>query len=134
MATFSLASPLAAAAEQAAPRGGLAGAASSPEAAAAAARARSVADRSRELAAAHDQLQLIVEETRLEVAKPGKVVQVQYFDYRGVPLAQFSYTFGEVGAPQGAAPLAKAAEPISGKGAGARSSPSAGISILIDLL
>jgi hypothetical protein len=95
--------PNAASAEQAVPCGGLAGAASSPEAAAAVARARAIADRSRELAGAHDQCQLFLEEARLGGAGGGEVVQLQYFDYRGVPLVVVSWTFGEVGAPTGAA-------------------------------
>jgi hypothetical protein len=84
---------------------------------------------------------MLVEEKQ-RMALNGEVVTAQYCDHRGVYLVTLTYTFGEAGAPQGAAArpagrnrdaprdrplLAKAAAPDC-KGAGARSSPSAGIS------
>mmetsp|Transcript_37405 Transcript_37405/g.86411 ORF Transcript_37405/g.86411 Transcript_37405/m.86411 type:complete len:265 (+) Transcript_37405:54-848(+) len=131
-----------------APQAGLAGTASSFVPTATDARACLVDLRAREHAVVHEQFEMLVEEKR-RMALNGEVVTAQYCDHRGVYLVTLTYTFGEAGAPhgeagdpQGAAArpagrnrdaprdrplLAKAAAPDC-KGAGARSSPSAGIS------
>ncbi|KAJ1632040.1 hypothetical protein T492DRAFT_868932 [Pavlovales sp. CCMP2436] len=109
-----------------APQAGLAGTASSFVPTATDARACLVDLRAREHAVVHEQFEMLVEEKR-KMALNGEIVTAQYFDHRGVYLVTLTYTFGEAGAPQGAA-----ARPAGGgldcNGEGARSSPSAGIS------
>jgi hypothetical protein len=58
--------------------------------------------RSRELAEGYEQFEDTVAVFKLRAAL-GEVLTVHHFDHRGVLLAIFSYTFGEAGAPQGAA-------------------------------